>query len=124
MRHWLRFNAVGFAGIFVQLAALKMLRDGAGFHCLLATALAVETAIIHNFWWHWKWTWDDRNASGRRFLAFQFTTGTVSLGGNLIGMGLLAGWLGIPLLAANLSTIGLLYVFNFLVADRYVFRLR
>jgi putative flippase GtrA len=30
---------------------------------LLATALAVETAVIHNFLWHQRFTWSDRPAT-------------------------------------------------------------
>lgn len=124
MRHWLRFNCVGLAGILVQLAMLTLLRDGLGLHYLAATAIAVEAAVLHNFWWHWKWTWGERAAPGRRLLHFQFTTGLVSIAGNLIGMKALAGVLGLPLVPANLLTIASMYVFNYLVADRYVFRLR
>lgn len=124
MKHWLRFNCVGLAGIVVQLAMLKLLRDTAGWHYLAATAIAVETAVLHNFYWHWKWTWAERGAPGRRLLHFQCTTGLVSIAGNLIGMKALAGAIGLPLLPANLFTIAALYAFNFLVADRYVFRLR
>jgi len=124
MRNWMRFNAVGLAGIVVQLAALKLLRDGFGVHYLLATALAVEIAVLHNFWWHWKWTWRERNAPPSRLLHFQCTTGIVSILGNLFGMSILTGVWGLPLLPANLLSIGFTYVFNFLAADRFVFRLR
>ena len=124
MRNWLRFNCVGLAGILVQLAMLKLLRDTAGLHYLAATAIAVEAAVLHNFYWHWKWTWAERGAPARRLLHFQCTTGFVSIAGNLIGMKALAGILCLPLLPANLATIAVMHVFNFLVADRYVFRLR
>lgn len=124
MRQWLRFNCVGLAGIIVQLATLKLLRDGFGVHYLVATAIAVEAAVLHNFWWHWKWTWALRAAPASRLIHFQCTTGLVSITGNLVGMKTLAGVLSIPLLPANLLTIAAMHLFNFLVADRYVFRLR
>ncbi|MBL8175887.1 MAG: GtrA family protein [Bryobacterales bacterium] len=124
MKRWLRFNAVGLAGIVVQLAVLTALRDAVGLHYLAATALAVETAVLHNFFWHWKWTWADRGAPGRRLLHFQCTTGLVSVAGNVAGMSAFAGWFGMPLVAANLLAIACVYLFNFVVADRYVFRLR
>ena len=124
MNTWIRFNLVGLVGVAVQLATLRLLHDHLHLHYLVATALAVETAVIHNFWLHWKWTWAERNCPPTAFLRFQFTTGLVSIIGNLFGMNLLAGWLGLPLMAASLGTIGLVYVFNYLVSDRYVFRLR
>lgn len=118
----LRFNVVGFIGIVVQLATLWLL--AAHTHYLLATALAVEAAVLHNYCWHWKWTWADRNAPPASFWRFQSTTGFVSILGNLFGIELLAGYLHLPLLVANLISIALIYVFNYLVSDRYVFRLR
>ena len=124
MKTWLRFNLVGLAGVAVQLATLRLLLDSFHLHYLVATALAVETAVLHNFWLHWKWTWGDRNASAVSFFRFQFTTGVVSILGNVFGMNLLTGWLGIPPVAASLCSICLLYLFNYLVNDRYVFRLR
>ena len=60
MRHWARFNAVGLAGVAVQLTMLKLLHSGMGLDYLLATALAVQTAVLHNFFWHRKWTWAER----------------------------------------------------------------
>lgn len=118
----LRFNAVGLLGIAVQLLALRLLASHT--HYLLATALAVEAAVLHNYCWHWKWTWADRHAPPTSFWRFQSTTGLVSILGNLFAMQILAGYLHLPLLAANLVSISLIYVFNFLVSDRYVFRLR
>jgi putative flippase GtrA len=46
---WLRFNAVGALGICIQLAVLAFLRSGLGMNYLLATALAVEATVLHNF---------------------------------------------------------------------------
>ncbi|MBV6431913.1 MAG: hypothetical protein IANPNBLG_02046 [Bryobacteraceae bacterium] len=120
----MRFNAVGLAGIAVQLAALKLFHDFLGLHYLWATGLAVETAVIHNYYWHRRWTWAERECPGTRFPRFQYTTGVVSILGNLFGMRMMACFPGIPLLGANLLTVGVLYLFNWLAADRYVFRLR
>lgn len=123
MKTLIRFNAVGLAGVLVQLGVLNMLHR-TGLHYLAATALAVEVAVLHNYWWHWRWTWADRKAPSASLLRFQFTTGVVSILGNLFGMKLLVGLAGLPPVAANLTTIAALYVFNFVVSDRYVFRVR
>lgn len=121
---WLRFNAVSLAGVAVQLAALHLYQHVLGWHYLLATALAVETAVLHNYYWHWKWTWRERQCSGSSLVRFQFTTGLVSICGNLFGMKLLTGILGVPVIPANAISICTLYLFNFFISDRYVFRLR
>ena len=79
---WLKFNFVGGIGIAVQLLALFVLKAGLHFNYLIATALAVETAVIHNFLWHARFTWADRSRAGfTRFLKFNLTTGLFSMGG-------------------------------------------
>lgn len=124
MKTLIRFNAVGLAGVLVQLGVLNLLHQTLGVHYLAATALAVEAAVLHNYWWHWRWTWAGRKAPATSLLRFQFTTGVVSIAGNLFGMKLLVGVMGLPPLAANLAAIAILYAFNFVVSDRYVFRVR
>ena len=66
MKRWLRFNAIGIAGAAVQLTALKLL-SVVGVHYLIATALAVEAAVLHNFFWHCRWTWKETGGSLLRF---------------------------------------------------------
>jgi putative flippase GtrA len=122
---WLRFNAVGVIGIGVQLAALACFHRAVGLDYLLATALAVECAILNNFAWHVRWTWRDRTSPGTTFarlLRFNFTTGLVSLACNLAGMRVLAGEYRVPYLAANLLSIAAGAIANYLVADLFVFR--
>ena len=62
---WLKFNAVGAIGIAVQLAVLTLLKSGLGLNYLLATALAVEVTVLHNFFWHERFTWGDRPSRDR-----------------------------------------------------------
>ena len=59
MNRWLKFSAVGGIGIGVQLAVLSVLIR-AGVHYLVATAIAVEIALLHNYVWHKHWTWAGR----------------------------------------------------------------
>ena len=51
MVRWLKFNAVGAIGVAVQLSVLAALIQ-LGTHYLAATALAVETAVLQNYYWH------------------------------------------------------------------------
>jgi putative flippase GtrA len=123
----LRFYAVGAVGIGVQLAALAIFKSCLGLGYLTATALAVEAAILHNFFWHERWTWADRTHSlpaGRtgRLVRFHLTNGAVSILGNLALMQALVGRMHVPYLAANAIAIALCSVLNFLAADRLVFR--
>jgi putative flippase GtrA len=124
--HAVRFYAVGAAGVLVQLAALALFKSGFGFGVLTATALAVEIAVLHNFVWHERWTWRDRSlADGGwlgRLLRFHLSNGLLSIGGNLVLMAAFAEWMKIPYLPANVISIGVCSVLNYLAADRIVFR--
>jgi putative flippase GtrA len=53
---WLKFNLVGGIGIVVQLLMLVGLKTGLHLRYLAATGLAVETAVVHNFLWHERFT--------------------------------------------------------------------
>ena len=91
---WLKFNAVASLGIGVQLAVLGTLKNGFHLNYLLATALAVEAAVVHNFLWHERYTWADRvepswRKSLPRLLRFNLTTGGISIAGNLALMKLM-----------------------------------
>lgn len=123
---WLKFSAVGWLGVGVQIGMLTLLAGQLGMHYLVATALAVESAIIHNFFWHERWTWDDRGlfgAPGRvlRLLRFNVAAGSVSLLGNLVLMSLFVGGLGLHYLVANVMSIASCAVLNFVISDRLVF---
>jgi putative flippase GtrA len=125
LRHFVRFNLASLIGIPIQLAALWTLVHAGSVPYVPATALAVSVAVTHNFWWHWHWTWADRrrDRSGApdAFGRFAATNGSVSLLGNLLVMPVLVGWLGVPLVPANLAAIALSGFLNFWLADRVVF---
>ncbi len=72
-----------------------------------ATALAVESAIVHNYFWHERFTWIDRTTknSGTRFLKFNFTTGLFSILRNVVLMRMFVAGLHMNYLVANLLTI-------------------
>ena len=120
---WLKFNAVGFGGVVLQLSVLAILKSGLGMNYVPATAIAVESAIIHNYLWHERFTWADRSQAGGgwRFLKFNLTTGAFSIGGNLGVMAVLAGRLHLNYLLSNGIAIAVCSVANFLVSDHFVF---
>jgi putative flippase GtrA len=123
---WLKFNCVGAIGVLVQLVVLAFFRSILHFDYLLATALAVETAVIHNFLWHERFTWRDRPSahtreSLSRFIKFNASNGAVSIAGNLLIMRALVGGLGTNYVAANLVAIATCSIMNFLLSDRIVF---
>lgn len=123
----LKFSLVGAFGIAVQLVTLSSLTM-LSVDYMLATGVAVECAVIHNFLWHRQFTWLDRaRPGGKSFFAallrFQLSNGLISLAGNLLLMRILVGVLNMPLIASNLVTIATCFVANFVASDLWVFRL-
>ena len=60
---WCKFNLVGAVGILVQFGVLFLLKSLLHVNYLAATGLAVEAAVVHNFFWHERFTWADRTNS-------------------------------------------------------------
>jgi putative flippase GtrA len=123
---WLKFNLVGGLGIAVQLTVLLGLKNGFHLNYLLATALAVEAAVVHNFLWHERYTWADRvrpswRKSLPRLLRFNLTNGGVSIAGNLALMKVMVGLGHMNYLAANGISIALCSLLNFLMSEEWVF---
>ena len=120
---WCKFNAVGAMGIVVQLVALTLLKSGLHLNYLVATALAVEAAVIHNFFWHERYTWADRESTSRliRFAKFNLSNGVISILGNIALMRLLVGAIGLNYFVANALSIAGCSLLNFVVSDRLVF---
>lgn len=143
LARWGKFNLVGAIGICVQLAVLLLLKRTLRLDVLLATTVAVETAVLHNFVWHERFTWADRIVRGtdairlvtepipnrrwpcphffRRLWRFHLANGAVSIAGNLAIMKLLVEMAHLNYLAANAIAIALCALANFLLSDRWVF---
>ncbi len=125
LRHWLKFNAVGFIGVGVQLIVLAILKSALGVNYLAATLVAVEATILHNFAWHERWTWIDRtrNLSGilSRLVRFNLANGFVSLAGNIGLTWLFVSRFQMHYLVANFIAVILCSIVNFAVSDKLVF---
>jgi putative flippase GtrA len=93
-------------------------------HYLIATALAVEITVLHNYIWHEKFTWVDRKSERRfeRALRFNVSNGLISVLGNVALMRVLAGSMRMNYLLANAVAIAACSIANFLLSDRFVFR--
>ena len=120
------FYAIGGIGFLVQLVVLGVLVEWVRLDYLVATALATETAVLHNFVWHEYWTWRDRTAIAGaglwgRFLRFNAASGTVSVAGNVVCTAFFASLFDIHYVVVNVLAIAACSVLNFLAADRFVF---
>ena len=121
---WGKFNLVGMVGMAVQLGTLALINHLAPGHYLLATAAAIEIALLHNFFWHLHYTWRDRrcrSALRTQLIRFHLSNGLVSLGGNLALMPLLVEGARIPVVAANAIAILCCSVVNFFLGDQWAF---
>ncbi len=124
---WLKFNLVGAMGMVVQLAGLALFARMAPEHYLVASAAAVELAVLHNFVWHLRYTWRDRreeSAWTAQLLQFHLSNGLVSLLGNLVLMRVLIHEARLPLLFANCIAILCCSIANFCLGDRWAFAAR
>lgn len=126
-KRWLKFNLVGAIGFGVQMAAFAMLFGVGHANKLWATGLAVETAVLHNFVWHERFTWQHlpRGASGdvlARLLRFHAGNGLVSIAGNVILVKLFADLLHMNAYLSNVLAVAICAVANFAISERFVFR--
>ena len=112
---WVRFARFGFVGalgLVVNSAVLFAAHGLAGLPLAVASPLAVEVAIIHNFLWNDRWTFGANDFSFGRLARFNLT----SLGGLVIASGTLyalAVYCGVHYILANLVGVGVATAWNF-----------
>jgi putative flippase GtrA len=128
-RIWLRFSrfsAIGVLGSALQVLLFDLFIQGLHLSEVAAAPIAVEIVLLHNFFWHERFTWRDRRAAGRwqrvgRLWRFHAANGLVSLAGNTLLTYWLVEKLRWPALAAMVTAIAACALFNFVLADRCVY---
>jgi len=124
---WGKFNLVGAMGMVVQLAVLAFLNRCAPGHYLLASAVALELTLLHNFVWHLHYTWRDRRDDSAligQLIRFHLSNGLISLVGNLALMQILVHGAHIPVLVANTIAILGCSIINFCLGNRWAFAVK
>ena len=122
-----KYGAVGLLGLSLKFTVLIYLHGGVGLGYLMATALAVEAVVLHNFVWHFRWTWGDRSRGVSpkevlaRLLRFHLGSAAVAMVVNLVMMRLLVGQAAVHYIAANLIATAGAGMANFIIADSFVF---
>jgi putative flippase GtrA len=115
---------VASGGFLLQTVTVAVLTHVSSVTPELATAIAVEIAVLHNFFWHERWTWGDRAAARsrlRRFGAYQLATGSASLAGNLLVVAAAVRLFSIDVTSANVIAVVVMSVANYTIADRWIF---
>jgi dolichol-phosphate mannosyltransferase len=116
---FLRFGAVGFSGVFVDLGVFYLLRTTFGIALTRSAIFSSEIAIINNFCWNDIWTFHDfsQGQTGnrqrfRRFLKFNL----ICLSGlfiNILIINLLFNIFGVNEYLAKLIAIATVTFWNF-----------
>ena len=117
----LRFVSVGAMGFAVQFATGAALL-AAGCHPIIATLLAIESAILNNHAWHRRWTWRDR-ARSQPWPVTLWRAHVGSGGASLVvGTAAVLALSGqVPVMAAQAIAVALCAAVNYGLADRWVF---
>ena len=121
-----RFNLLGLLGAVLQLLVYRLVMRRLDLPEAAASAIAVEIAVLHNFFWHERFTWRDRRPAALasralRLWRFHVGNGLVSLSANALVTYVLVEWLGAPSLPSEVAAIALCAPANFLLADRWVY---
>ncbi|MEQ1887115.1 MAG: GtrA family protein [Bryobacteraceae bacterium] len=124
--HLIRFGLVGVFGAILQLMLLHVFRNRLGVAIAIASPLAVEITVLHNFVWHQCYTWNDRLAAGlheraTRLWRFHIANGLISITGNTILLYTFVQRLQLPLIPSAVAAIAACSVANFLLADRWIY---
>lgn len=124
-----RFNLVGLVGAALQVMLFDVLMKCWGFADVAATLIAVEVALLHNFFWHERFTWRDCERTGLRQRAirlwkFHAGNGLISLAGNAALMYCFVEKLRAPAVPSALAAIALCGPANFLLSDHWIFKSR
>ena len=122
-----KFNAVGVLGAALQVLLVHVLMERLHLPGVAATPIAVELVVLHNFFWHERFTWRDRDPAGTlqravRLWRFHAGNALVSLAGNTGLTYVLVELLKAPVLPSAAAAIAVCAPINFLLADRWVYR--
>jgi len=113
-----KFLVVGGLGTLVNTGALIILYHQLHMALVVASAVATELAIGHNFLWNNYWTFGRSSLSLSRFAKFNLA----SLGGQcitIVTLWALAGFAEMNYIAGNMVGIGLALVWNFTISIRW-----
>ena len=126
-QRWGIFNLVGILGFAVQVGMLFVLKHLFRLNLPVATTIAVEIAVLHNFVWHEHVTWPDvvspmRHGVLTRLVRFHLANGLISIAGNIAITWFFVAKMKLPYLVANAISVLVCSLLNFSASDRLVFR--
>ena len=122
MKRFIKFSVVGLSGTLVNMA-IYALAVNSGLYYLLAAIISFLFAVTNNFYWNFRWTFKGQAAfRSRRNKYFRFLAVSVlNLGINLLLLRLFVETLNMDKTLAQLVSIGLVSILNFLMNSRFTF---
>lgn len=124
-RRWGVFNLVGMGGFLLQIGTIALLTRTFGCPSIVATAIGLELAALHNFFGHSRWTWSEHPAVTFRGWAVRYgryqIAKTASLLLNLAITTLIVFVAHVPVELANTMAVVICALPNYFVAERLVF---
>ncbi len=123
MPDYLKFASVGALGTLVNLGTLALLRYVVGIHHYIASAVAIEVSVIHNFTLNDLWTFRESRVGNplMRLLKFHLTSLTAILIQYVTSV-ITYTYLIRESIVAQLIGILLGYVVNYLASRTFVWR--
>lgn len=122
MKRFIFFGLVGGFGTLVNTAILYSLTTFAGVYYLIASAIAIEMAVISNFLGNQYITFrrsDHKTSAIKKFFSFQLVS-MVTIAASLLILWLLTTTFGLKyLIILNLATIIIVFGVNFLLNRKF-----
>ena len=120
-----KFILVGASGVVINEGLLYVLTYYAGLFYLISSVIAVQVAILNNFFWNHIWTFKDRRIVNEAAIVKLGKFELVSIAGK--AMNILVLYIGVTFfdmqyLMANLIGIAAGFVVNFLVNNVWTWR--
>ena len=123
----LQFQLVAWGGTLVNLGVLWLLKGALNVPLVAAGALAIETAIIHNFTWNYFVTWKDRvdrtvKDCLLRLVQYNLVTASIDFVVNLGTLWALVTFAGVHYLIADLFGMLAGPLFKYFANEFLIFR--
>jgi dolichol-phosphate mannosyltransferase len=122
-----KFGIVGGSGVVVNVGILALCKEQLGIDYRIASLIAIECAIVNNFIWNFRWTWQERRGAGlgsgiAMFTRFNISSGLTALAVNWGLLVLLTEAFGLHYSISNLIGIAMGTVANFLFSHFWAFK--
>jgi dolichol-phosphate mannosyltransferase len=127
VQRFIRFGIVGASGILVNSGALWLFHEQGKIPLWLASPLAIAVAIYYNFTLNDLWTWRASKAF-RQYTYFErvwryYLSALIGAAVNYLILMSLHNYYDVHYLIANLIGIAAGMVSNFILSDRWVFKM-